>query len=222
MGFATREELLAAYAAGTTSPGLSLLCAAHVTLSPSGRALVAMAEELGGVALAEASADDVEPLRFDDMALLLDSAPTVEAPAARSAENALEDARGAGPLTRPVAEAVGGDFDAIRWRSLFANVSEHVIPGFDGERVSLLRAKPGWRSPRHTHSGDEATLVLTGEMSDGGMVYRKGDIALRGAEDDHRPEIMGDETCYCLVVADGAMRFTGRLSRALNLFRSRQ
>ena len=36
-------------------------------------------------------------------------------------------------------------------------------------------------------------------------------------EDDHRPKILGDETCYCLIVQQGSLHFTGRFSRVLNL-----
>ncbi len=71
---------------------------------------------------------------------------------------------------------------------------------------------------QHTHVGDEATLVLTGSMRDGDRLLSRGDVAFADQNDDHHPEIVGDETCVCLVVLSGPMRFTGPVGRALNIF----
>ena len=48
-------------------------------------------------------------------------------------------------------------------------------------------------------------------------MFRAGDLAINTEADDHKPRIIGDEVCYCLVVMDGGLRFTARFSRALNL-----
>jgi putative transcriptional regulator len=66
--------------------------------------------------------------------------------------------------------------------------------------------------------GEEATLVLTGRMRDGAREFGRGDVALADASHDHHPRIVGNETCVCLVVLTGPMRFTGPVGRALNLF----
>ena len=122
------------------------------------------------------------------------------------------------PLPNPVRERVGMPIEDLRWRFLLPGLAESRIEGFENEEVSLLRARPGVRIPGHTHSGDEATLILSGQMRDGHRVFRRGDIAFADHHDDHHPEIVGNETCVCLVVLSGRMRFTGPLGRALNLF----
>ncbi len=89
-------------------------------------------------------------------------------------------------------------------------VLEHRLDGFPGEEVRLVRADPGCRILQHSHSGDEATLVLTGALRDGTQVFTRGDLSLAGAQDEHSPEVVGSETCVCLLVLSGPLRFSGR------------
>lgn len=203
----TREDLLTAYAAGTTSPGLSLLCATHLALAPASRRLVGAVEEVGGALLTQEDVADVEPMNFEALLARLD------APEA-GAVTASGDPMLAGPLAR----VLGKSLDDISWKFRLPGISEHVLEGFEGEKVSLLKARPGTVVPAHTHSGVEATLVLRGALKDDGVTLSQGEFAIAGPEDDHHPEIVGDDTCYCLIVMDGALRFTGRFGRALNLF----
>ena len=207
MAALTREDLLTAYAAGTTSPGLSLMCAAHASLSRDAQDFLDSLDEIGGAMLCAEETDAVAPMSFEALLGRLDED---------------EDKRivscGRESLPGPVMRAVGVRFDEIPWRFRLPGIHEHRLTGFEQETVSIMRARPGSKILKHTHEGDEATLILAGCMRDGGVDFRKGDIALAGPEDDHTPEIIGEETCYCLIVRDGALRFTGRFGRALNLF----
>lgn len=210
----TQSELLSAYAAGETSPGLSLLCAAQTATNPQARAFVAMAEEVAGAALkAEAPSDAAAPaMDLDALLARLDDA----APPAPRATLPKAD----GPLPAPVA-AIAGPFAQLSWSFRLPGVSENVIEGFGEEKVSLLRARAGARVPDHTHRGLEATLVLAGQLQDGARVLARGDLSLSGAEHHHHPQAVGEETCYCLIVMNGGLRFTGMLGRALNIFTDR-
>ncbi|MBX2855871.1 MAG: ChrR family anti-sigma-E factor [Rhodobacteraceae bacterium] len=211
----TQDDLLSAYAAGTTSPGLSLLCATHLTLSPQARGLVATAESIGGAMLAEEATTDVAPMNFEALLARLDEpeplAPrlTSQPPCARDGDDIA--------LPRPIQRALG-DTPTPPWRFRLPGIHEYVFDGYQHERVSLLKARPGAKIPKHTHEGDEATLLLSGALQDGDTVLRTGDLSIAGPEHDHTPEIMGDDICICLVVNNGALRFTGRFGRALNLF----
>lgn len=120
----------------------------------------------------------------------------------------------ADPVPNPVLDAIGTTFDRIPWRRRLGGLHEHVLTAFEGERVSLLRARPGVRIPHHTHSGAEVTLVLSGALKDDGVVMTAGDLSLCGPEDDHHPEIIGNEVCYCLVVVEGALRFRTGFAQA--------
>ena len=211
MSTLTKEDLLTAYAAGTTSPGLSLLCAAHLALAPESRGFVGAVEEIGGALLADEPETGVAPMDFETLLARID------AEVDHDRKGAAGEQRG-GLAPAPIESALGMPLEALSWKFRLPGISEHVLEAFEDEKVSLLKARPGRTVPSHTHSGLEATLVLQGALKDGNRVLQAGEISIAGPEDDHHPEIVGNETCYCLIVLDGALRFTGRFGRALNLF----
>lgn len=203
------EAMLADYATGAMSPGVALLVASHIDKVGESRATVALYERVAGGLLA---GEQPVAMQSDALDRAFDA---IDAPdsTGRSTRRSLDT----GPLPAALIEAVGTDFDKIPWRFALPGVSELQLPGFGDERVSLLRARPGASVPQHTHSGRELTLILTGAMEDGGAVFGPGEIAVNDENDDHKPRIVGTEICHCLVVMTGSLRFTGRLSRALNL-----
>lgn len=217
MTLTTRSELLAAYAAGETSPGLSLLCAAQTSIDASSVAFVTMAEEIAGAALRGDAPPPLAAMDREAMLARLDepetAAETVSAPPPGAS------APGS-PFPSVLRDALGGDVGDIAWRFRMPGLHEHILAGFEGEKVSLLSARPGVRVPQHTHRGMEATLVLQGELKDDDGVLRRGDVSICTDAHDHQPEIVGAETCYCLIVVDGGLRFTGTFGPALNLFQS--
>ncbi|MEO0387634.1 MAG: cupin domain-containing protein [Pseudomonadota bacterium] len=202
------SEYIAAYASGALSEGMSLLVGAHLTYSAERRREAAFYESISGALL---DGEPSEPGPSLDATLALLDAPERARPAPLPFDPEM-------PLPVPVRQALAEAGDEIRWRFRLPGVHEHQIAGFDGETVSLMRVRPGRAMPHHTHDASEATLVFTGQMQDEGVVYARGDIALADHNDDHQPRVIGDETCYCLVVLGGAMRFTGPVSRALNIF----
>jgi putative transcriptional regulator len=204
---------LEAYAAGSLSDGFSLLVAAHLTYCPDCRRAVAAAEDVAAALVfdlpAPDSPADLPPLdsvlaRLDDPQALVPSQPAAT--------------RAGDPLPAPVLKVLGSGVDAIDWKFRMPGLHEVELPGFDGEEVSLLRARPGVAILGHTHKGEEATLIFAGAMQDGNRIYRKGDVALADQSDDHRPRIIGDETCFCLIVLSDSIRFTGPVGRVLNMF----
>lgn len=200
------RDMLADYASGTCSPGVALAVASHLARAPESRASAGQLESLGSALLAEEAPAELGDGALDAVLGRLDEA----APVPRAQEE--------GPLPPCLAELVGGRVDTLAWRFRLPGVHEYVLPDFGPERVSLLRARPGTRIPRHTHEGREITLVLAGAMEDGGTVYAAGDMAVGDEDIDHQPRIIGEETCYCLIVMEGSLRFTGRFTRALNYF----
>jgi putative transcriptional regulator len=205
-------DILAAYADGSLSDGMSLLVASHLTFCPSCRDQVRRLETIGGALLREADPVEPGPECLARALARLDKAEAAVGPALADDPQS--------PLPAPLRARVGVPSEEIRWAFRLPGLSEYRLDGFDGEEVSLLRARPGVRILSHTHTGDEATLVLTGALRDGGRVYERGDVSLANASDDHHPEIVGNEVCICLVVLSGPMRFTGPVGRALNFLRN--
>lgn len=202
------EDILRSYAAGATTPGVALLVATQMAQAAEARASVERFERMGGALFAvspgaEMSEGALSAVldRLDD-----DGGAQVDPPCFD-----------AGPLPSAVMTAVGQDFNRIPWRFRLPGVSEYRVPGFGSESVSLLRARPGASIPQHTHEGQEITLVMTGAMQDGARVFGAGEVSINDEDDDHKPRIVGTEICHCLIVMSGALRFTGRFGRALNL-----
>jgi len=208
------DDVLMEYASGALGDGMSLLVASHLTFCPECRRIVEAEEAICGALLSAAEAESGAP----EFAAILGRIDAIE-PRPLPAP---EDEPGS-PLPRPLREAIGASFASIRWRPRLPGLSEHVIAEASAGnghaiRVSLLKAKPGLKIPEHTHKGDEATLVLCGAMEDGGVVYRRGDVALSDDKHDHQPKILNEGVCVCLIVLTGGLRFTGTFGQALNLF----
>ena len=72
--------------------------------------------------------------------------------------------------------------------------------------------------PRHTHGGEEITLVLAGAFSDEHGFYERGDVAVANENIEHRPVAHASGDCICLAVTDAPVRLTGGVGRLLNPF----
>jgi putative transcriptional regulator len=200
------KEMLDAYALGTAPEGEALLVAAHATYCAACRAAIARRERLAGAALAGGPFGPMRPGALDTVMGRLDDQ---ESPVAVRG--------GDGMLPAPIV-AVAGRFDTLRWRFVMPGVSKVDIPVAGDEAVTLLRVRPGCGVPQHTHTAQEATLVLSGALRDRGRVYRRGDVAVATDDDDHTPSAEPGADCVCLAVLSGALRFTGAFGRALNMF----
>jgi putative transcriptional regulator len=197
LGHAT-PDLLAGYAAGSLSEGMGLLVASHLTYCPGCRERAARLEGVGGALLAEA--EPVEP-----------SAGCLRRALARLDLPELPEARPepSVPLPCPLRQRLGAPLCDLRWRPLRPGLSESRLEGFSDEAVSLMQARPGASVPRHAHAGREASLVLAGRMKQGERVFAQGDLAFVGAGEIHGPEVVGDETCLCLVVLENPAGYAG-------------
>ena len=200
------DEFLADYASGALSSGLSLLIASHLTQAPESRARVQEMEAVGGELLAVSENVDMSAGALEAVMSRLNG---MDGPGVPEPQDPCT-------LPRPLVDAIGTRFDDIPWKFRLPGVASHDLDAFPDEKVTLLRARPGSTVPQHTHEGTEMTLVMQGIMLDDGIEYRRGDVAVNDEHDDHRPKIIGDETCYCLIVQQGDLRFTGRFSRLLN------
>ena len=83
------------------------------------------------------------------------------------------------------------------------------VPADKGARVFLLKAAPGTKLPRHTHTGNELTLVLKGAFTHEWGHYGTGDLDDAGETIKHQPVVDTGEECICLVAMDGQLRLLG-------------
>jgi putative transcriptional regulator len=191
------DSLLLEYAAGSLSEAKALLVATHLALCPACR-LAVRSGEAAGAALAFAE----------------DAAVAVVAPPDVSGE---EIERLASPGTiacpsvpEPLRSYLGAPVAELAWQGAGLGVKAYRLPEFRGATsVRLLSIPPGRRMPRHTHMGEELTLVLRGSFSDATGAYLKGDVATADQRIDHQPHAGAEEECLCLAVEDAPLRFTG-------------
>lgn len=185
------DELYMSYAAGSLSPGLSLLMREHVAMNATARSHVRAWEHIGGALLEQAtpSAWVCPPsvwARLDDDAVIAEE-DSDGAPGA-----ALETTLGA-----PVAD--------LTWRQVLPGMAEHRIEALctSHETVKLVRFQAGRKMLPHTHDGVEVTLVLEGGYRDETGAYAAGDVAMLGADVEHQPAVDPDRDCLCLTVMEG-------------------
>ena len=188
------DALLIDYATGTLDAGARMVIGAHLGACAACRTAVAEAEAVGGALL---SGLPPATMSADALALAL---ARIERPAA------VEPTPVPGPadwISIPP-EAVKAATRRRRWAAPGVWVAP-ISRGPGGARSYLLRIGPGMSVPRHTHRGAEMILVLKGAYADGAVRHRPGDFAMNDESVDHRPTVVGDEECVCLIAAEGAL-----------------
>ena len=208
------ESWLVAYATGNLPENFRRVVAAHVAVCDVCKQAVDDA-----TTIAANMCDELPPvdLSLDIRALVNDLDDDADEPDATSPTTGADVT---GNLVSTVNEflRVGG-IDALRWRT--------VAPGFKyvrlddqraDDRLWLLRAAPNTVLPKHTHHGDEMTLVLKGAYFNGNKMFVPGDLEDADETDDHQPVIASDEECICLVATDAPLKFKGLLPRMAQPF----
>ena len=208
------DELLIAHAAGRLPEPVALAVATHLALNPAARSRYRRYEAFGGTLLRE-----LEPARLAEGAWdrLLDR---IEANAAEPPSEPADPSAGHDipALPRPLRDYVPSPLNSLRWRH-YETAAEAEIPiRAPGYRTTLVRVRAGRAVPRHTHEGNELTVVLEGAFHDEAGHYRRGDLAIADGAVDHRPMADDGQDCLCLWVTDAPLRLTGRFGRLLNPF----
>jgi len=209
-----RDQLASAYAAGALDVAMGLLVQTQAELIQDGADDLAAAETLAGALLETGPVAGLRP-------------GALEATFARiAADPAGQDGYG---RARTAARRAGAVIDeilhlprAVRDVALTAIGQGGWMFGGPGLRTleldlagdakaELMRIEPGWRAPRHDHSGAEFTLVMTGAFEDERGRYGVGDIAFAAPGITHRPAASPGAVCYALAVSEGPISLTGPL-----------
>ncbi|MBY4893933.1 ChrR family anti-sigma-E factor [Rhodobacteraceae bacterium N5(2021)] len=201
------DDMLMGYASGSLAKAFDLVLATHVSLSDDARARLETFEALGGAVLCDMEAVEVA----DD-----------------SLEQTMAKIRGAAPIERPTPSTgtfpvplqafVGGDEEAVRWRSIGGGVKQCVLHSDDQGTARLLLIPAGKAMPQHSHHGTEMTLVLKGAFRDEDGVFARGDLEVADSETNHQPIAEPGEDCICLVATNAKLKFQGLLPRIAQPF----
>jgi putative transcriptional regulator len=198
------DQLLMGYAAGQLPEAFNLVVATHLSLCDDCRARSEAFDAVGGALLEDAEAPGMGRTSLADTLARLDRQPLV----AR-----LSPRRAAGVFPAPLADYVGGDLAAVRWRRVGGGVRQAILPTGKDARARLLYIPAGTAVPDHGHRGTELTLVLQGAFADDYDRFARGDVEIADEEMEHTPVALAGQDCICLAATDAPLRFRGWLPR---------
>ena len=208
------SELFSAYAAGTLDAGLALLVETQSALRADIKDAVAQSEAVSGALL-----EMTEPVPMHAGALesvmaqidALDASPTTGR-APRADEDDEMDS-----LPEPLQQALAVSGNREAWSRAAPGIHRIALDVGSQMEVELYRIAPDAAIPRHSHGGQEYTLVVSGGYTDASGSFGPGDLAVKGPEDTHQPVGDSGEVCFALIVRGGSFRLTGALGLAQRL-----
>ena len=203
------DATLTAYSAGSLPEAFGLIVASHVSMCDDCRARLESFDSIGGALLATVGSDALAPGALDRTLALIDADPTPP-PAPPQRDDAI--------LPAPLRDYVGGDIDAIRWRSVGMGVRQAVLSTSKSATARLLYIPAGAAMPDHGHRGVEMTLVLQGAFEDETDRFARGDIEIANEATHHTPVADISADCICLAVTDAPLRFRGLIPRLAQPF----
>ena len=202
-------DTLAAYAGGWLDAGRRLVIAAHIELCPSCQRWQAAFERVGGAML-----EQTPPvaMRADALQQALARLDAVEPAPARHPAQSTQAV-----LDLPMLPDVVKSHPIGPWSWIGRGIHHRpvTLPEAGGARVFMLKVGPGIQLPKHTHTGTEMTLVLSGAFSHAGGRFGPGDIEEADDTVDHVPVVEAGEACVCLVAMEGQLRLLGPFGRLL-------
>lgn len=215
------SELYSAYAAGCIDPAFAMMVEAQALIRPDIRASVETSEMIAGNFLDAAPQAAMSDGALDRALAAIDAleaAPEVERRAGEAAAGAISELL---DLPAPVRDAALDAAGKRGWQRLTPGLKRLKLDAGSAMEVELYRIEPGSKIPRHTHGGNEFTMVLSGGFTDERGSYGPGDISMNGPADVHQPVADEDGVCFALAVRDGGLRFTGALGVIQKLFSAR-
>lgn len=215
------SELYSAYAAGCIDPAFALMLETQSLMRADVRASVALSEMISGNFL-----ETAPPARMSEGALdralaaidALDAPQERQRAAGQAAGDALNEILS---LPEPVRGAAIDAAGKQGWQMMGLGLKRLKLDVGSKMEVELYRIAAGSKIPRHSHGGNEYTMVLSGGFSDERGNYGPGDVCVNGPADTHQPIADDDEVCYALAVRDGGLRFTGVLGMVQKLLGAR-
>lgn len=202
-------ELMMAYSAGTLPEAFALVVATHVSMCDTCRAEIDSFDAVGGCMVEDAGAAalSVDSLEATMRLIAQGPATTKQVPRLSS-----------GTLPSPLQDYVGGDLDAIKWRSIGMGVKQAILPTSSDATARLLYIPAGSAVPDHGHRGTELTLVLQGAFSDDEDRFARGDVEVANEDLQHTPVADIGMDCICLAATDAPLKFNAFIPRLAQRF----
>mgnify|MGYP003122562308 CR=1 FL=1 len=202
------SELYSAYASGRLDPAFVLLLETQSMLRGGVRSALAVSEVISGLML-ERDIPVSLSVGAGDRALAL--IEQIEAETAGQVQGTSSDESYAdiSELPDPLSGVASAAMQGRGWQATAPGIHRLALEVGSELEVELYRIQPGARVPRHTHGGQEFTLVVSGGFSDETGSFGPGDLSVKGPDDTHQPVGDEDGVCFALAVRDAGLRFTG-------------
>ena len=199
-------SILWEYATGSVPEPLGLVLALHLSHCPACSTAVARYEEIGGALL-----EDAVPTHLDVEEMLGDVLNRLNEPDSELLSAAAADRDG---FPGALSQRLPTPFSELPWRRISRGVSEFKLAiDEDGHVAKLIQIEAGASVPRHTHRGEEFTVVLKGGFRDGDKMHRGGDFAVADSTVQHNPVATGAEPCICVAVTNAPLKLLTPLGR---------
>lgn len=208
------DAWLAMQSAGTLSPFKQLLLTCQAEMRPAVQEALTASDHIGGALLESAKGADLSDDFMQRLTARIDQDTDHASPAPASAPADAQDA----PEWMPgaLADYMRRTSQRLKWRHVGGGVQQARLGrSRNGERLYLLRARPGLPVPRHTHSGQEWTLILAGGYTAGDRQYEAGDLHQEDESCLHDLRIDDDGPCVSLIADEGKLRFANPLLKLL-------
>jgi putative transcriptional regulator len=202
------DALLMAYSAGNLPEAFNLTVAAHISMCDECRARLEAFDSVGGALVEESEAVEMSSGSLNAVLERLKD----------PSESPKKQSKSKGVLPAPLQDYIGGDINAVRWKSIGMGVKQAILPTSRDATARLLFIPAGAAVPDHGHHGTELTLVLKGAFADEVDHFGPGDIEVANEELDHTPVADIGEDCICLAATDAPLKFKGLIPRLAQPF----
>lgn len=208
-------ELLIGYASGQLSAPLSMAIALHVKACAQCEENIAELESIGGQTLESISANQQLKLKFSDLMRSINALPASEKTDA--AENdEIANIAVASADHALFSQLAKRDLKNMPWKKITRKIKQAELAVNDAHyQMALLDISANTSIPKHTHQGNEFTLILQGDFNDKKGCYKAGDFIAQNESHEHQP-VAGKNGCVCLVVIDAPLKYTGTFGPVLN------
>ncbi len=202
------DEWLASYCGGGLSAAKRLVLDCQAAINPQMTRRLKTFETLGGVLLESSQGERLSENFMDGLFSKIDAPHKTALNAATSgAVNVRGHVDGWAPS--PLLELLKKINQPLKWKHMGFGVSRMPIFKDGGEKLYLLKAKPGMKMPKHTHHGEEWALILQGGYHVEDQGYIRGDVHREDENCTHTPIIDDDgEDCITLVASEGGLKFS--------------
>ena len=211
------SEIYSAYAAGCLDPGFALMVETQAALRPEIKRALIKSDIIASIMLETETESAVSEDAFQKTLKMIEAGETngkTIRPAAHQAIDAIEEILA---LPEPLRDTVLETSLSRDWQMLTPGVRRLSLDIHSEAEAELYRIEPRKTVPRHSHSGPEFTLVVSGGFSDESGQFGPGEMCVKGPDNIHQPTADADGVCYAFSLREGGLKFTGLMGMAQRL-----